>query len=249
MIARPPKTSYQGFVRFINAEDLDAHMKEFIMASKNQFTYLRNKIIAGILLCAAFCAFVLPAQVYAKGTPSTLPSLSTFIATVKDGAATTLRGIYIPNIMAFPIQQQPYGNPGFVSPVDSVITQFSIATEVGNVGLLAHNMLAGKSFSEIKQGDQIILIYGDGHTEVFLVENTQRYQALDPLNPYSQFKNLETQKSLTAEDLFRTVYRGEYHLTLQTCIENEGNLSWGRLFVIAKPIANKSFNMMKTRIN
>lgn len=217
------------------------------MASKNLFASLKNKVFIGLLLCILFCTFSLPTQAFAKDVPETLPSLNSFIETIKDGNAATLRGVYIPNLMAFPIEQQPYGNPGFVSTIDSVVTQFSIATEVGNVGLLAHNHLAGRSFSEIKQGDQIILVYGDGHTEIFLVADVQEYQALSPLSPYSQFKDLETQSTLTAEELFKTVYRGEYHLTLQTCIENEGNLSWGRLFVIAKPIANKDVNSLNNK--
>jgi len=219
------------------------------MTSKDQRRPLRNRIFASALLFIAVYAFALPAPVYAKDVSSTLPRLNTFIENLKDGEANVLRGIYIPNVMAFSIQQQPNGNPGYVSSIDSVVTQFSAASKAGNVGLLAHNQLAGKSFSEIKQGDQIILVYGDGHTEVFIAENLQRYQALDPLSPYSQFKELESQTTLTAEELFKTVYAGEYHLTLQTCIENEGNLSWGRLFVIAKPIANKSFNQMKTITN
>jgi len=41
----------------------------------------------------------------------------------------------------------------------------------------------------------IILIYGDGHIESFMAKSIQRYQALEPLNPRSQFKNLETQNS------------------------------------------------------
>ncbi|MDP2989065.1 MAG: hypothetical protein Q8O57_00665, partial [Kiritimatiellota bacterium] len=78
----------------------------------------------------------------------------------------------------------------------------------------------------------------NGRTQSFVVESILQYQALKPLSPYSNFKDLETQNLLTAEQLFNKVYRGEYHLTLQTCIENEGNLSWGRLFVIAKPVVN-----------
>ena len=217
------------------------------MASKNLFASLKNIIFTSLLLCVLFCTFSLPTQAYAKDVPAALPSLNEFINTVKDGNANTLRGVYIADLLAFPIEQQPYGNPGFVSTVDSVLTQFSIASEVGNVGLLAHNHLAGRSFSEIKQGDQIILVYGDGHTEIFLVEDVQKYQALSPLSPYSQFKDLETQSTLTAEELFKTVYRGEYHLTLQTCIENEGNLSWGRLFIIANPIVNKSSNLVSAK--
>jgi hypothetical protein len=217
-------------------KDLDAHMKEFLMASKDQLSQLKNKLFASALLCILFCTFALPAQVYAKDIPNTLPSLSTFIETIKDGNAGTLRGIYISNVMALAIVQQPAGNPGYVSTAEAVATQFSIAAEVGNIGLLAHNTRAGSFFSSIKQGDLITLVYGDGHLESFMAQSLQRYQAMDPLSPYSQFRDIETQNSFTAEELFNNVYRGEYHLTLQTCIENNGNSSWGRLFIVATPI-------------
>ena len=210
------------------------------MASKDQLTQLKNRILASVWVCILFCAFAFPTQTYAKDTPNTLPNLNTFIETVKDGNASALRGIYISNVMALAIVQQPIGNPGYVSSAASVATQFSIAAEAGNVGLLAHNTLAGGSFSNIKQGDLIVLVYGDGRVESFMAKSIQRYQALDPLNPYSQFKELETQTSYTAEELFNSVYRGEYHLTLQTCIENNGNLSWGRLFIVATPIETKN---------
>jgi hypothetical protein len=35
--------------------------------------------------------------------------------------------------------------------------------------------------------------------------------------------------------MFKRVYFSNRHVTFQTCIEAEGNLSWGRLFVIAVP--------------
>jgi hypothetical protein len=240
MIARLPKTSYRDFKRFTNAKNLDAHMKEFFMASRDQLTQVKNRIFASALSCVLFCAFALPVQVYAKDTPKTFPSLNTFIETVKYGNASVLRGVYVFNVMALSIVQQPVGNPGYVSTTESVATQFSIATQVGNVGLLAHNTLAGSLFSNIKQGDLIILIYGDGHIESFKANRVQRYQALDPLNPYSQFKDLETQTLFTAKELFNTVYGGEYHLTLQTCIANNGNSSWGRLFIVATPVENEN---------
>jgi hypothetical protein len=242
MIARLPKTSYQDFNRFTNAKDLDAHMKEFLMASKDQLTQVKNRIFTNALLCVLFCAFALPAQVYAKDTPNTLPNLNTFIETVTDGNASALRGVYIPNVMALSIVQQPVGYPGYVSTAESVATQFGIATEVGNIGLLAHNTHAGSFFSNIKQGDRIVLVYGDGHIESFMANSIQRYQALDPLSPYSEFKNQETQITSTAEQLFNNVYRGEYHLTLQTCIENNGNTSWGRLFIVATPVENENIS-------
>ena len=209
------------------------------MASRSYFTQLKNGISASALLCILFCIFALPSQVYAKDVPGTIPALNTFIETVKDGDASALRGVYVPDVMALSVVQQPVGYAGYVSTAEGVATQFSIAAEVGNVGLLAHNTHAGSFFSDINQGDRIVLVYGDGHIESFMAESIQRYQALDPLNPYSQFKNLETQTSLTAEELFNNVYRGEYHLTLQTCIENNGNSSWGRLFIVASPVENE----------
>jgi hypothetical protein len=242
MIARSPKTSYRDFKRFANAKNLGAHMKEFFMASRNQLTQLKNGIFAGILVCILICTFALPAQVYAKDIPNTLPNLNSFIETVTDGNASALRGVYVSNVMALSIVQQPTGYPGYVSTEESVVTQFGIATEVGNIGLLAHNTHAGSFFSNIKQGDRIILVYGDGHIESFMTNNIQRYQALDPYNTHSEFKNLETQTSVTAEALFNNVYRGEYHLTLQTCIENNGNSSWGRLFIMATPVENENID-------
>jgi hypothetical protein len=198
-------------------------MKEIFMASKDQLTQFKNRIFTSALLSLLFCVFAIPTQAYAKDIPNTLPNLNTFIDTVKNGNGGELRGVYIPNVMAVSIVQQPAGNPGYVSTAASTVTQFSVATEVGTIGLLAHNTLAGGLFSNIKQGELIILVYGDGHIESFMTKSIQRYQALEPLSPYSHFKNLETQTSLSAEELFNNIYRGEYHLTLQTCIENNGN--------------------------
>ena len=60
-------------------------------------------------------------------------------------------------------------------------------------------------------------------------------EALDPTNPYSTFRDLASAERLTAEQLFKKVYRGDRHVTFQTCMEANGDLSWGRLFVIATP--------------
>jgi hypothetical protein len=208
------------------------------MAPRFYFKQLKNQISISALIFVLACVFMLPTQVQAKDIPNTFPNLSTFITNVKNGNADTLRGVYVPNVMAFAIEQQPSGYAGYVSTEDSVVTQFSIATQMGNVGLLAHNTHAGAYFSKIAQGDLVVLVYGDGHTEAFMVQTTQHYQALDPYNPYSEFKDLETKTTLTAEQLFNKVYRGDYHVTLQTCIENNGNPSWGRLFIIATPVDN-----------
>lgn len=217
-------------------------MKEFFMASRIQVTYPKNQIFSAALLIVLACALALPTQAFAMGSASPVPSLPSFIDSIKDGDANTLRGVYVEGLFAFPIIQQPYGYPGYVSQNDGEVTQFSMASEVGNLGLLAHNTLAGATFSQLKTGDTIILVYGDGHTQGFVVEGTQQYKATDPLSPYSHFKDLSSDTTLSALDLFNKIYRGDYHLTLQTCIENEGNLSWGRLFITAKPISDKDAN-------
>jgi hypothetical protein len=206
------------------------------MTSRDQLKRIKNGIFTGLLTGILFCVLALPAPVYAKDVPNQIPSLSTFIENVKNGNADALRGVYVSDVMALLIVQQPAGQPGFVSSEESVATQFGMAKDAGNIGLLAHNTHAGKFFSEIKQGDQVILVYGDGHTENFTVNSIKQYQALDPLNPYSKFKDLETQTTSTAEGVFNRMYRGKHHLTLQTCIDNNGNPSWGRLFIIANPV-------------
>jgi hypothetical protein len=217
------------------------------MTSKHQTAPLKNRILAAAILAVAFCALALPAPVFADQTQTSFPSLFSFVETVRDGNAESLRGIYVAGVMAYPIVQQPMGNPGFVSSNGNAVTQFSIAAEVGNIGLLAHNYLAGANFSQLKQGDTIVLIYGDGRTQSFFVEGIQQYQALQPFSPYSNFRDLETESILTAEQLFNKVYRGNFHLTLQTCIEGEGNLSWGRLFIVAKPLKEKALDLLIQR--
>jgi hypothetical protein len=214
------------------------------MASRIQVIQTKNQIFSAALLLVLACALALPTQAFAMESGSPVPSLPSFIESIKDGNANMVRGIYVEGLIAFPVIQQPYGNPGFVSSEASVVTQFSMASEVGNLGLLAHNHLAGATFSQLKPGDTIILVYGDGHTQGFVVEGLQQYKATDPLSPYSYFKDLSSDASLSALDLFNKVYRGDYHLTLQTCIDNEGNASWGRLFIIAKPINNKNLNQL-----
>lgn len=211
------------------------------MASREQLVQLKKRIFSAALLSVLFIVLALPAPVQADTYPAALPSLPDFIETVKDGSYSTLRGVYVQGVMAYAIDQQPSASPGYVSTSPNKVTQFKMASTMGNLGLLAHNYLAGASFSQLKKGDTITLVFGDGRTQGFVVEDILQYQALSPLSPYSNFTDLGTRELLTAEQLFSKVYRGEFHLTLQTCIENEGNLSWGRLFIIAKPISKNTF--------
>lgn len=148
-----------------------------------------------------------------------------------------LRGVTIRNAENFPVVQQPPGETNYVSKNDGEVTQFSSAEKFGNIGLLAHNYLAGRSFSKIKVGQEIHLAYSDGSTENFIVMEILRYKALDPKSPYSSFQNLDDEDEiLTVGQMFDRAYQGGHHVTFQTCIAAGGDSSWGRLFIIASPV-------------
>jgi len=190
----------------------------------------------------ALVLFATPAPVLALNnsagddhTENALPDYGVFFESVQNGQEGVLRGVYVPGVLALPIVQQPIGHPGFVSQNDKEITQFRMAAEVGNVGLLAHNYLSGEDFNDLAPGQEVRLIYGDGQVEYFTVVEILEYQAMQPSSPNSQFRDLESDITLTASELFRNVYRGDRHVTFQTCIEANGNSSWGRLFIIAQP--------------
>lgn len=164
-----------------------------------------------------------------------LPDYKNFVEIVRNGEKGVLRGVYVPGVLALPIVQQPVGNPGFVSQKNDEITQFNMAAEAGIVGLLAHNYLSGAIFANLSAGQEVRLVYGDGSVEYFVIDQILEYQALQPYSPTSEFRDLETNVTISAEQLFGKVYRGERHITFQTCIDANGNSSWGRLFVIAHP--------------
>jgi hypothetical protein len=164
-----------------------------------------------------------------------LPNLSSFASSIQNGEGKILRGAYVDGVFALPILQQPSDNAAFVSTVDNTLTQFGMASLFGNVGLLAHNYLSGQFFFQLTIGMVIQLVYGDGRIETYQVTHIYRYRATSPNSVSSDFVDLDTQKTLTASELFINVYKGPRHVTFQTCISQDGNSSWGRYFVIAEP--------------
>ena len=160
-----------------------------------------------------------------------LPSLNLFIEQVSNGQTGEVRGVYIPDILAAPIVQQPAGKKDFVSPWQNVVTQFSMATRLGSTGLLAHNFLAGEAFALLEEGREIYLIHGDGEISTFIVTEILQYQTLDS----NTFVDLGTHKSITASSLFTRVYNRPGQVVFQTCIQSGDDPNWGRLFVIAEP--------------
>ena len=166
-----------------------------------------------------------------------LPALGTFVEQVENGEADELRGIYIPEMLAAPVVQQPAGMDGFVSPWQNVVTQFNMASKLGSTGFLAHNDLAGKSFALLQKDQEIYLVRGDGSISTFIVTEILQYQAAEPNNVSSSFVNMANGNVLTSAELFTKAYSRPGQVVLQTCIDSRNDLTWGRLFIIAAPRA------------
>jgi len=163
-------------------------------------------------------------------------TLQTFASTVTNGNSAQVTGIYVDGVMAYGVVGQG-GNAAFVSEKPNVVTQFGLTSQYGSQGFLAHNYLAGAAFASISQGQIITLVYGDGSTRDFKVTGTQRYQALSPDSTQSNFVDLSSGEQLSASTLFHKVYNNKNTLVLQTCIEQDGISTWGRLFITAVPLS------------
>lgn len=169
---------------------------------------------------------------------SSLPAITDFAAMLANGKASELVGVYVTNQFALPVIQQPANDPSFVSTRDNEVTQFSLAKRYGTTGLLAHNFLSGNQFFRIEEGQEIVLVYGNGSAARYRVTSIRDFQALDPENPYSNFIDVTDPegKVLTSADLFSKVYTTRGQAILQTCIDANNDPSWGRRFIIASPV-------------
>ena len=209
------------------------------MTLKNQLP--RTVLHVSFLLFVLAALFFNPVSVLAgSNSEATLPNFSEFSQIVQNGEADVLRGVYVSSVLALPVVPQPKSNPGYVSSRNGLVTQFSMAAQYGNIGLLAHNNLSGRSFSHLAVGQEVRLIYGNGSVEYFVITEILQYQALQPTSMRSEFRDLATDETITANQLFEHIYTGKRHVTFQTCIEANGNLSWGRLFIVAEPKVQNS---------
>ncbi len=163
-------------------------------------------------------------------------ALERFAASLRTGEPGAVTGVWVPGILSLPVQQQPAGDPGYVSSEAETLTQFSLASALGTTGLLAHNELAGFHFFVLEPGQEIFIVYGDGTVKEYRVTAIRRFKALQPDSPFSDFLDLDRdQVGISAEALFYQVYQADDRVVLQTCIEENGISTWGRLFVIATP--------------
>jgi hypothetical protein len=162
--------------------------------------------------------------------------LGDFVLSVKNGDPNTIVGVYVPDLFAVRVLQQPANNPGFVFRDQNTVTQFNRASQFGTIGLLAHNYLSGKQFFQIKMAKVFYLVYGNGVIKPYIVSGIKRFQALQPESILSDFVDLQKQGIiLSSNDVFNQMYNNGDQVVFQTCIEKGDNWSWGRLFVIATP--------------
>lgn len=192
----------------------------------------------------------LPVQAAGPDNVSPIPEFSEFVLSVTDGTSEVVRGVYVPNILAYQVAQQPIDNYGYVSTEADIVTQFSLANQYGVTGLLAHNYLAGSSFSELAVGQEIRIVYGDGDVEYYQVSIISSFKAINPLSATSNFIDLDTNMEYTVQEIFSQFYMGKEHVTFQTCIAKGNEASWGRLFVVAYPVpAMVRVSAMRQRSN
>lgn len=165
-----------------------------------------------------------------------LPTLEDFTASLNPAQDGQITDLYVENKLAYPVVQQPAGDAGFVSSLPDTLTEFALARQFGGRGILAHNHLAGAAFEQLATGDVLAVILSGGQTQYYQINAVQRYQALSPTSPQSNFRSLADDSLLTSSQLFHQTYGAGSGLVLQTCIAQGSELSWGRLFLLASPI-------------
>ncbi|MDZ7843342.1 MAG: hypothetical protein U5K99_00840 [Anaerolineales bacterium] len=138
-----------------------------------------------------------------------------------------------PGHFSYSVVKQPQNNPGFVSSRPDTLTLFNLAERYGTTGFLAHNDLAGKKFVDLQTEERINLFYNTQKESSYRIISIRKFQALSPNSPYSDFIDLQDGRQYSASELFLEIYGPGDRLVIQTCLENNGNLTWGRMFVTA----------------
>jgi hypothetical protein len=165
-----------------------------------------------------------------------LPALIDFIASVRSNGPEAVTGVYVPGLFGLRVVAQPANRPTYVSSQFGVATLYCGLGPCKSIGLLAHNYLSGVLFPLLSPGQDVIIVRGDGSTAHYRVSSIRAFRALSPDSPYSSYVDLNANGgTLSSGELFQQVYGTGNQIVFQTCIANEGNPSWGRLFVIADP--------------
>jgi len=177
-------------------------------------------------------------QAAASASIPTLPTLDDFTASLNNGQAGQVVGVYVPDVLALRVAQQPVNNLAYVTEDPIYVTQFGLAAQYGTTGLLAHNYLSGHLFFNLSSGQEVDAIYGAGSIRRYAISSLRHFQALSPTDPSSNFVDIDGNNGtqISNADLFKQIYAEGDRVVFQTCITAAGNTSWGRLFVIATPL-------------
>lgn len=173
--------------------------------------------------------------VEAKAPAAPSLNVNNFAASVANGKANQVTGLYVQDLLAYPVGGQG-GNAAFVTSTPNEVTMFEMAASYGSQAFLAHNYLAGGAFFQLKEGQTVTLVHGDGSTHEYRIETIRRFQALSPNSTQSRFVDLDNNQEMSASGLFAQIYNQNNPVVLQTCIEKDGISTWGRMFIIAVPV-------------
>lgn len=161
-----------------------------------------------------------------------IPDITEFVRSVENGEKDQIVGVYSPRKLALKVVLQPPEDLNFVSKEKGSVTLFSRVVTRNSFGFLAHNYLSGKEFFELSKKDRVILVFGDGRLNRYMVNNSYSYEVLDR----TYFLDLQTREAKSVKEVFDLVYAKENTVTFQTCIEQNGDPYWGRYFVLAKKL-------------
>lgn len=169
-----------------------------------------------------------------------LASFHHFVKSVINGNPEAVRGVFVPGVLALPVVQQPVRDATYVSTELGTVTEFRKAAENHVIGLLAHNFLSGALFFDLEKGQEVRIIYGDGYYDRYKISQAFRYQKTNPNGLKSDYIDLNSGKVYSTLEIFAKFYRGAKHITFQTCLQRNGLLNWGLLFVTAYPLNTDS---------
>ena len=164
------------------------------------------------------------------------PGLLDFVVEVANGEKDLVRGVFVQDVLALQVVQQPPKDAADVTEEFGFATQFQSAAHYGVIGLLAHNYLSGQLFYHLEVGQTVYLVMGDGKTQRYIVNEIARYKKMDPSSLRSNLVDLSDGKTYTTPQVFTRYYRKPHKVTFQTCLEGEGRLNWGLIFITAVPV-------------
>jgi hypothetical protein len=203
---------------------------------------ISQKVIFTLYLsvCVLGLTFFLHQGLVQRNDPALLPqagndALGQLLARIQAEGGEYATGIYAPGTFAFPIVNQPENQDLYVSAKRDLVTLYRAAEKNGVTGLLAHNFLAGALFYNLEIGEEVWLVEDEQTMHGYRVTAIDEFQKIENgLN--DTFIDLGTQKPMSSSEMFDRFYTGEPHLILQTCLEEDGDPSWGLTFIVAEPI-------------